>query len=108
MIEKINFEPVQTTPFKFKLKIKSYIWKAINKTLFRIPPSNIKWHRIFLLKLFGAKLAKNVNIHRLTTIDHPWNLTMGSYSSLGENTWAYCLAPITIGDKCCIGKDVYL
>lgn len=33
---------------------------------------------------------------------------MGANSSIGEKCWIYCLAPITIGEKCCIGKSVYL
>jgi putative colanic acid biosynthesis acetyltransferase WcaF len=61
-----------------------------------------------MLKIFGAQLADTVNINRKAIIDHPWNLTMGHLSSLGENSWVYCLDKIIIGEKCCIGKDVYL
>lgn len=103
-----EFNPVQTTPFSFKLKLKIHIWKIINSTFFRWTPNQIKMPRIFILRLFGAKLAKTVNINRTAVIDLPWNLTMGHLSSLGENSWAYCLDKIDIGEKCCIGKDVYL
>lgn len=103
-----DFIPVQTTPFDKKTKIKIYFWKLINKTIFRIFPNQVRKPRIILLRLFGARLSDTVNIHRKANIELPWNLTMGDLSSLGENTWAYCLDKITIGQKCCIGKDAYL
>lgn len=108
MISKPIFNPVQTTPFATKTKIKAHLWILINSTLFRLMPLQVRKFRIGLLRLFGAKLADTVTISRTANIEHPWNLTMGHLSSLGDNSWIYCLAPITIGEKCCIGKDVYL
>lgn len=108
MENKIKYNPVQTTPFELRIKLKSHFWKLINSTVFRWFPNQIKKPRVVLLTLFGAKLANTVNVSRTAVIDHPWNLTMGHLSSLGDNSWTYCLDTITIGDKCCIGKDVYL
>lgn len=106
---KINdYNPTQTTPFDFNTKIKIHLWKLINVTIFRWSPNQIKKPRIVLLRLFGAKLANSVNISRTAIIELPWNLTMGHLSSLGDNSWTYCLDKIDIGEKCCIGKDVYL
>lgn len=61
-----------------------------------------------MLKCFGANLEWNVSIHPTAKIDYPWNLSMDSLSSLGEKTWTYALAQISIGKKTCIGKDAYL
>jgi putative colanic acid biosynthesis acetyltransferase WcaF len=58
--------------------------------------------------MFGAKIDWTCSISSKANIEYPWNLTMGRLSSLGENVWAYCMEKITIGEKCCIGKDVYL
>ena len=103
-----NFQPVQTTPYNFSLKLKIYLWKFVNKTIFRIIPNQIRKPRIFLLRLFGAKISGNVFIHRNCNIDHPWNLIMGDLSSIGEYAWIYCLDKIIIGKKCTIGKDCKL
>ena len=65
-------------------------------------------YRTFLLKLFGAKIDWSVSVHPKAKIEYPWNLSMGKMSSLGENSWAYAMAPITIGDMTCIGKEAYL
>ena len=108
MISINEFQPVQTTPYSFRTKLKIHIWKIVNLTLFRIFPNQMKLPRILLLRWFGATLSSTVNISRTANIDHPWNLTMGHLSSLGDNSWTYCLDRITIGKKSCIGKDVYL
>ncbi|MBE8727049.1 putative colanic acid biosynthesis acetyltransferase [Flavobacterium hungaricum] len=103
-----DFIPVQTTPFSTRIKIKIHVWRFVNVTIFRLFPNQIKKPRILLLRMFGAKIASTVNINRKANIELPWNLTMGHLSSLGANSWAYCLDKIEIGQKCCIGKDVYL
>lgn len=105
---KNEFNPVQTTPFSFSIKLKIHLWKIINMTFFRWIPNQFKKPRIILLKMFGANLSETVNINRTAIIDLPWNLKMGHLSSLGEKSWTYCLDKIEIGEKCCIGKDVYL
>jgi len=103
-----KFEPVQTTPFTLKVKIKIYVWKTVNRTIFRLLPNYFRGYRRFLLCLFGAKLDKTVSINKRSNIDCPWNLTMGHHSSLDEGTWIYCLDEINIKSRCCIGKDVFL
>lgn len=103
-----EFNPVQTTPYSFKSKLKIYSWKLINKTIYRIVPNQIRKPRIWMLRLFGAKLADSVFIHRNSNIELPWNLEIGDLSSIGEGSWIYCLDKIIIGKKCTVGKDSYL
>lgn len=103
-----EYNPVQTFPFSLKEKLLSRIWKIINTTFFKFLPYNFRGYRRWWLQLFGAKISKNASIDRRAIIDFPWNLTMHDYSSLGEDSWAYCLDEIIIGEKSCIGKDVYL
>ncbi|WP_083644403.1 hypothetical protein [Christiangramia flava] len=103
-----DFQPVQTTPYSLLVKLKVYFWRFTNRTLFRIIPNQIRSPRIILLQLFGAKVHSGAFINRKSNIEHPWNLEIGNLSSLGENSWAYCLDKISIGEKCTIGKDSYL
>ena len=103
-----QYNPVQTTPFSFKEKIKSRLWDLINGSLYRYSPFFCRKFRVFLVNLFGGNVDNTCSLDRKSKIGHPWNLTMRHLSSLGENTWVYCLDKITIEEKCCIGKDVYL
>lgn len=89
-------------------KIKSLLWRLTNKTLFRMFPNNVKAPRILLLKLFGAKISTSAHISRTANIRHPWNLEMGSSSSLGDHSRACCMERVTIGNNCRIGSDVNL
>jgi putative colanic acid biosynthesis acetyltransferase WcaF len=106
---KIKFyNPIQTSPFSLKIKIKAKIWSIVNKTIFRYNPFFAKKIRIILLRFFGGEIDRTCSVNKKSVIDHPWNLKMGRLSSLGEGTWVYCLDKIEIGEKSCIGKDVYL
>ncbi|WP_447770454.1 hypothetical protein [Sphingobacterium faecium] len=103
-----EYNPVQTTPFSLKEKIISRIWKLVNVTFFRLLPYNFNGYRTWLLKIFGATISGKISVDRRAKIDFPWNLSIGNLSSIGKNSWIYCLDKITIGEKSCIGDDVYL
>jgi putative colanic acid biosynthesis acetyltransferase WcaF len=107
----MTFNPVQTNQMPVSSKIMNIIWRLVNKTIFRIiPPYTpvFKRTKVLLLKIFGAKIAWTATIHSTSNIEYPWNLTMGHLSSLGEKSWIYAMDSIMIGEKTCIGKDVYL
>ena len=106
-----NYNPMQTSGMPLAEKLKNMIWEIVYVMLFRFSPAKTamfrKW-RVFLLRLFGARISYKVSIHPSAKIDYPWRLTMGDYSSLGEHSWAYCFNEISIGEKTCIGNDVYI
>lgn len=106
-----TFNPIQTNAMPMKEKVKNMAWKFVNKTAFRFTPSHLtifrKW-RVLLFRCFGGKIDWNASLHPTAVIDYPWNLRMGTKSSLGERCWVYAMASITIGKLSCIGKEVYL
>lgn len=104
----MKYSPVQTTPFSLKEKILSRFWTMINFTLYRYSPFMSRKFRVALVRLFGGNISWSCSLNRLSVIEYPWNLTMGDLSSLGKNSWIYCLDKIDIGRNCCIGNDVYL
>lgn len=106
-----SFQPIQTNSMPRKDKLKNLFWGLINNSLFRFTPPVLTFfrkYRVFLLKSFGANLDWTVSIHPKVKIDYPWNLSMKNLSSLGEGCWVYAMDNICIGEKTCIGKDVYL
>ena len=62
--------------------------------------------RIFLLRIFGAKIGDNVIIRRGVRVHFPWNLTVGSDTWIGEQTWFINHVQITIGSNVCISQGV--
>jgi len=84
-------------------------WYIVNCAFFKASfplPQSIK---IFLLKLFGARIAgysgfikPNVNIK------YPWFLEIGNHVWIGEGAWIDNLAPIRIGNNVCISQGAHL
>jgi len=85
-------------------KIHRLIWTIVEKTLFKYSPFFCYGWRRFLLRCFGAKIAKSATVGRLARIESPWNLTMGERSMICNHTWIMCYAPVTIGDQALVGE----
>jgi putative colanic acid biosynthesis acetyltransferase WcaF len=65
-------------------------------------------HRRLILRLFGARIGKGVDIKPGVRVKFPWRLTIGDYSWIGEDVWIDNLANVTIGSHCCISQAAYL
>jgi putative colanic acid biosynthesis acetyltransferase WcaF len=74
------------------------------KTSF-IPSSGFK---VFLLRLFGARIGKKVTIKPCVNIKYPWFLQIGDHTWVGENVWIDSLVMITIGANVCLSQGVIL
>jgi putative colanic acid biosynthesis acetyltransferase WcaF len=88
--------------------IKRLLWYFVGAVLVRsylMPVSSIK---VWLLRLFGAKIGRGVRIKPGVRVKFPWRLTVGDYVWIGEDAWLDNLAPIAIGDHVCISQGVYL
>ncbi|WP_256011351.1 WcaF family extracellular polysaccharide biosynthesis acetyltransferase [Desertivirga xinjiangensis] len=94
------------TPKASSLKRLLWIWvnAAFLKTSF-IPSSGI---RVFLLKLFGAKIGVGVNIKPGISVKYPWLLSVGNYAWLGEDVWIDNLVETVIGDNACLSQGAML
>ena len=95
---------VQTAPFPLRLKLKMRLWELVQATLFRWSPRPFRGFRRLLLTWFGAQVTPTASIHPKARIDCPWNLIMGDCASLGEDSWAYALDQIVLGDYACVGQ----
>ncbi|GAB2619050.1 putative colanic acid biosynthesis acetyltransferase [Emticicia sediminis] len=82
-----------------------YITNAIFINSYLIIPTSIK---IIILKLFGAKIGKNVIMRPNINIKAPWNLEIGDNVWLGEALWIDSLGKIKIGNNCCLSQGSML
>ncbi len=83
------------------------LW-APGRLLFRLTPRPFFGCRRFLLRLFGAKVGKQVHIYATTHIYYPWNLNIGDWSAIGEMALIYNLGQITIGQRATISHKAHL
>lgn len=85
--------------FRGSNKFRLQLWGIIHSCLFSISPQFMYGFRNFLLRLFGAKIGKNVLIRSSVIVTYPWKLSVGNNTWIGEETYIYNLAPITIGSN---------
>lgn len=89
-------------------KIYRLIWRITSLFLFK--PFSLPFFRgwrIFLLKLFGAKIGKNCNIYASVYIPSPRNLVMGMHSTLGPEVQLH-LGKTIVGNKVTVSQRTYL
>ena len=95
-----------TTPLRIKLL--RALWHCFQVPFFGHTPRMLSPLRIFLLRLFGAKIGPACQIDGGVKIWIPWNLTMGERSCIGFNTEIYNFAPVEIGDHVVVSQRSYL
>jgi putative colanic acid biosynthesis acetyltransferase WcaF len=83
------------------------LWFATMNVVF------LKWWcppraRPTLLRLFGAKVGKDVLIRHRVRVHWPWKLEIGDHSWVGEDAWLLNLEPITIASDVCISQGAFL
>ena len=88
--------------------IKRMLWYFTNVLFFINPLNPLSSLKVFLLRLFGAKVGKGVNIKPAVNIKYPWKLIIGDYSWIGEKAWIDNLDMVNIGKNCCISQGAML
>ncbi len=61
-----------------------------------------------ILRLFGAKIGKDVRIRPSVRITYPWKVEIGDHSWVGDNVELYSLGPIRIGSNAVVSQGSYL
>ena len=89
-------------------KIKQACWYITNVLFFQNPLNVSSALKVFLLKIFGAKLGKGVNIKPCVNIKYPWKLKIGDNTWLGEGAWIDNLSPVIIGDSVTLSQGILI
>ncbi|MCF2444228.1 WcaF family extracellular polysaccharide biosynthesis acetyltransferase [Dyadobacter sp. CY345] len=89
-------------------KTKQLAWFIVGRIIVNtyLPiPVSIK---IFALRIFGAKIGKNVTIKPKVNIKYPWFLTIEDDIWIGENVWIDNLTDVTLCKNCCLSQGAML
>jgi putative colanic acid biosynthesis acetyltransferase WcaF len=87
--------------------LKQVLWYFTSALFFRsglIPFSIVL---VWLLRLFGAKIGKDVRVKPYIHIKFPWKLTLGDHSWLAE-CFIENLDDVHIGAHCCVSQGAML
>ena len=88
--------------------IKRLVWYFINVLFFINPLNPLSDFKVWLLRVFGAKIGKGVVVKPGVNIKYPWLLEIGDYTWIGENVWIDNLAKVRIGSNVCISQGAML
>jgi putative colanic acid biosynthesis acetyltransferase WcaF len=92
----------------FRDKINRFIWAIVCFFFFKpfFFPFMNRW-RVFLLKMFGAKIGNHTIIHSSVFIPSPWNLDVGVETCIGPEVKLH-FGKTIIGSKVTISQRTYL
>jgi putative colanic acid biosynthesis acetyltransferase WcaF len=93
--------------YAWSVQLRRVLW-AFGKIVFWMIPRPIYAPRRVLLRWFGAKIGRNVNIANTASIYFPWNLEVGDWSAIGEHAYIYNLGKICIGSQATISQRAHL
>lgn len=84
------------------------LWESFGQRVFRLTFHNWYGIRRRLLGLFGARIDPTARIRPSVKISHPWHLSVGAHTAVGDNVILFCLGSISIGSRCTISQYVHL
>lgn len=90
-------------------QIARFIWTIVWSIFARpIPRSLFNGWKLFLLRLFGAKVHKKSVVYSSARIYMPWNLEMEEYACLAPEVDCYNAALVKIGKHSTVSQKSYL
>ncbi len=83
------------------------LWNLVDPLFVCSPRPLWAWRR-FLLRRFGAKIGRNVQVVSTARITNPWNVSLGDESCVGDRAIVYALGRIDIGRQVTISQGAHL
>lgn len=88
--------------------VKRLLWYFVNVWFIKCNWMPFRQPRVWLLRLFGAKVGRMVFIKPGVNIKNPWYLEIDDYAWIGENVWIDNLVKVHIGKKAVISQGALL
>lgn len=89
-------------------KLKLLLWRIVYHLFFTHSLTIFSNWRVFLLRLFGAKIGKGCYIAPRVVIYMPWNVEIGNVTSIDDYCNLRSTGKIIIGDYVSLGIGVHI
>lgn len=100
--------PGAATPWSATLRAKALLWEIAWTLLCRWTPKPANPWRLFVLRLFGARIAGRPFVHQRARIQFPWNVELHDRACVGDRTNLYSLDRITLAAGASVAQEAYL
>ena len=98
----------ESSPWSFRGKVARALWMLLGQPLFRLSFHNWYRYRRVVLRIFGAKVGKDVAIRPSAHIEIPWMLEIDDGASIGDHAIIYSLGRVRIGKRAIVSQYVHL
>jgi putative colanic acid biosynthesis acetyltransferase WcaF len=96
------------SPWPLRERLGMALWIVVSAALFRTTPKQLNPWRLFLLKLFGAKISGVPFVAPSCIIKIPWLLTLEDRCALAPKSEVYNLAHVTLKARCVVSQYAYI
>lgn len=103
-----EINPFSGPSFTLRHRATRAIWNVVWFLLASWTPPTLHCWRVFLLRLFGAKVAWSARIYGSVRIWYPANLSMGPLSTLGPGVECYSMGQIHLGSHVVVSQRAHL
>jgi putative colanic acid biosynthesis acetyltransferase WcaF len=83
-------------------------WWIVQALFVHATPQAMYGWRRWVIRLFGAKIGREVLIRPSVRITYPWKVTIGDRAWIGDGVELYSVAEIVIGHDAVISQGSYL
>lgn len=83
------------------------LW-GLGRLVFRLVPRPFFELRSRILRIFGARIGRDVHIYPSAVIYLPWLLDIGDHSAIGEDALIYNLGQVSIGSRVTISHRAHV
>lgn len=98
----------EASPWTFRQKVGRAIWMLVGRPIFRLSFHNWYGFRAWLLRMFGARIGKDVRLRPSVNVEVPWNIDIRDGVTVGDEAILYSLGTITIGERTIISQYAHL
>lgn len=96
------------SPWHWRVRYGGALWHLVWLVLFRPTPKPLNAWRVFLLRLFGAKITGSVYVAPSARVKFPFHLEMHDRSCLAYDSEVYNLGYCILRENAIVTQGVYL
>lgn len=97
-----------SSPWTFRYRCYLLLWGFVWTLFCSWSPKPFNPFRIFILRVFGARVSYNAFVHQRALIAHPCNLELLPGSCIGDRTHLYNISLISIHAGAVVAQEAYL